>query len=315
MTKKEVQEISDNTGFQKDTLEKVFRLVEVLKFIRKNSIFNNLKLKGGTALQLVIFNFKRLSVDIDFDYHSNDRKETIQKSRDEIKDLLTRYMQNEGYALSLQSKFHYSLDSFVFKYTNLADNPDNIKIDINYTNRIHVLEPIIAQINHKLFNDVEVGMLSELELYATKVNALISRTMPRDLYDTYLIAKEEKIDKKNYDFFRKLIIFYFALSNNEGDFHETLKLAQIKLDKTTFFMIKKTLIPVLSKQEAFDINHAVKAVSRFLNDVFQITEEENQFIKHAHAKDFKLELLFEPSLAVKLKNHPRILWLVKNKVE
>ena len=48
-------------GFVRDTLEKVFRLTEILAFINADSFLSeNLILKGGTAINLVVFNLPRL---------------------------------------------------------------------------------------------------------------------------------------------------------------------------------------------------------------------------------------------------------------
>lgn len=56
-------------GFIRDTLEKVFRLSEILKYINNDPLLREgLALKGGTAINMTIFNLPRLSVDIDLDY-------------------------------------------------------------------------------------------------------------------------------------------------------------------------------------------------------------------------------------------------------
>ena len=314
LTKRELVDYSQETGFQKDSLEKVFRLIGVLKFLEEQTIFSALKLKGGTALQLAIFNFKRLSVDIDFDYHSNDDKEVIQQKRSDIKDILIRFMQSEQYSLSSHSKFPYSLDSYIFSYTNLAGNPDNIKIDINYTNRRHILEPALIQLKHPLFSNLRVQMLSELELYATKINALLTRTLPRDLYDTYLIVNENKVKKEDYELLRKMIVFYLVLSNSNLGINELLIEAKYKISNLSFFTVKKTLIPLLSKNEKFDIRETTLMVNKFLDDLFQLEPKELEFIEKANKQEYDINLLFDEEKAKNLKDHPRILWLVMKKV-
>ena len=45
-------------GFVRDTFEKVCRLAEILDFIQKDALLSDiLALKGGTAINLPIFNF------------------------------------------------------------------------------------------------------------------------------------------------------------------------------------------------------------------------------------------------------------------
>lgn len=56
-------------GFVRDTFEKVCRLAEVLAFMEGDSLLaDSLALKGGTAINLTIFDIPRLSVDIDLDF-------------------------------------------------------------------------------------------------------------------------------------------------------------------------------------------------------------------------------------------------------
>ena len=54
--------LSENTGFHKDTLEKVHRLVIILEYMNSHAeLKNKLALKGGTCVNLTILNLARLS--------------------------------------------------------------------------------------------------------------------------------------------------------------------------------------------------------------------------------------------------------------
>ena len=66
-------------GFPRDTLEKVCRLADVLKFMESDELLSEgIALKGGTAINLTIFDLPRLSVDIDLDYcRSIEREEML----------------------------------------------------------------------------------------------------------------------------------------------------------------------------------------------------------------------------------------------
>lgn len=49
-------------GFIRDTLEKVFRLSEILKYINNDPLLReSLALKGGTAINMTIFNLPKQS--------------------------------------------------------------------------------------------------------------------------------------------------------------------------------------------------------------------------------------------------------------
>ncbi|MCF0262112.1 MAG: nucleotidyl transferase AbiEii/AbiGii toxin family protein [Sphaerochaetaceae bacterium] len=120
-------------GFVRDTFEKVIRLKEILKFFSEESFLqNHLILKGGTAINLTLFNLPRLSVDIDMDYIPNDSREEMLVIRTKITDFIKEYMISEGYLLSDSSRFSHSLDAFYYFYQNSGGNRDMIKIEINY---------------------------------------------------------------------------------------------------------------------------------------------------------------------------------------
>ena len=124
----------------RDTLEKVCRLRDILRFFDESAFLrNSLALKGGTAINLLFFNLPRLSVDIDLDFCVNLSREEMLEQRKKIGEILGRYMAAEGYSLSPKSKTPLSLDSFVYDYINSAGMKDNIKVEINYSLRSHIL--------------------------------------------------------------------------------------------------------------------------------------------------------------------------------
>ena len=126
-------------GFNRDTFEKVLRLRTILEFLNTHEyMYEHLMLKGGTAINLTVFNLPRLSVDIDLDFVPNlTREETIDE-RERLTEILKKYMSEQGYSLSEASRFSHSLDAFHYNYVNAAGNRDMIKIEINYSLRTHV---------------------------------------------------------------------------------------------------------------------------------------------------------------------------------
>lgn len=127
-------------GFPRDTLEKVCRLADVLKFMESDELLSEgIALKGGTAINLTIFDLPRLSVDIDLDYCRSIEREEMLADRGIITDKISKYMMANGYALSPKSKSYHALDSFVYEYVNCGGTKDNLKIEINYMLRCHVL--------------------------------------------------------------------------------------------------------------------------------------------------------------------------------
>lgn len=67
--KQSLDAIAKEQGFIRDNLEKVIRLVDILNYFHKRKLLSQtLVLKGGTAINLTVFELPRLSVDIDLDF-------------------------------------------------------------------------------------------------------------------------------------------------------------------------------------------------------------------------------------------------------
>lgn len=147
-------------------------------------LFNNLALKGGTAINLTIFDLPRLSVDIDLDFTTNSSREEMMQKRKRIKELLVNYLEKNGYKLDKDTREHHALDSLKASYINAGGNPDTIKIEINYMLRAHVYEPVIVKTkDYGLIGEVEIRAINPIEIFGSKLVALMTRSTPRDLYD------------------------------------------------------------------------------------------------------------------------------------
>lgn len=85
--------MTKDMGFVRDTLEKVYRLADVLKFMEEDELLSkSISLKGGTAINLTIFDLQRLSVDIDLDYCKSIEREEMLADREVITDRINKYM-------------------------------------------------------------------------------------------------------------------------------------------------------------------------------------------------------------------------------
>lgn len=184
-------------GFVRDTFEKVCRLADVLKFMEGDLVLkDSLALKGGTAINLTIFDLPRLSVDIDLDYSKDVSREDMLEERERIKNHIRKYMTAAGYTLSPKSKDYHALDSFVYEYVNAGEVKDNLKIEINYMLRRHVKQVSRRKINLP-WNQERLTVLSvdPLEIFSAKTVALLNRMAPRDLYDMFNVQKYGLFDE------------------------------------------------------------------------------------------------------------------------
>ena len=306
-SKQYINEIAQKSGFIANNTEKVIRLLDVLKFIDEkfNRISHQLILKGGTAINLIYTNLTRLSVDIDLDYVGSLEKEQTLKDRERILESLDNYMLKEGYSISSKSRGSAILASRTYAYINAYGNRDNIKVEINFIDRIHILPIVNRKINY-FDKEVIIKAPSEEELFAMKICALIDRSKPRDLYDTFRLKNDFLNLKK--DKLRKLTVFYLSLDGifelNENSFKGIETVSQDS--------IKKELLPVLKKNEKFNLEAIKQEVINFLQDLLVLTSDETKYLEEFSKGTFNPSLLFDVCSAERAAKHPMVKWRINN---
>ena len=303
-----ISEFGKQTGFINSNIEKVVRLMDVLNFIHKelDTYFDKLVLKGGTAINLMYTNLARLSVDIDLDYIGSLEKEQTLKDKKLILEALDAFMVKEGYSVSDKSRGSVILASRTYAYTNAFGNRDNIKVEINFIDRIHV-GPNVRKLVKYFDKEVMVQTCLEEELFAMKICALIDRSKPRDLFDVNKLKKHlPYLDKER---LRKLTVFYMSLD-------AIFELSEKTFDKIKGISqdsVKKELLPVLSKGTKFDLATAKEEAIAFLEDLLVLTDDEKQYLEEFSNGNFNPQLLFNiPSDVERAAKHPMAKWRVAN---
>jgi predicted nucleotidyltransferase component of viral defense system len=302
--RKYYESLSEKTNFQKDILEKVFRLADLLRTIYDTEFLTGkLVLKGGTAINLIYFNMPRLSVDIDFNFVSGEQKEDMLKSRENIDKILTKIITMNGYEMEKIKR--YALLQYNLKYTNNAGNIDRIKVEINFMERIPVFEVAEKKISIFDIPKFKVRTYRLEELFATKLRALLTRSAPRDMFDIYILLKSGlKFDERA---LKKCFIFYFCLAQ---DFR---KLDMESIGGIDSLEIKKFLLPLMEKGKRIDMDEISKKVNEFVSKLLELNENEQKFIESFYEqKNVDLDLLFEGiKYNPQLKEHPMIEWRLK----
>ena len=301
-------ELSTKTDFIKDNLEKVLRLSEILKFLNSDDMFKGkLALKGGTAINLTAVGLPRLSVDIDLDFTENLSRDEIIDVKSKFTKRLTDYMWQEGYSLLVAPREHYALLSFVFNYVNNVGNRDNIKVEINFMDRCHILPLEQKQIlSNGIIEKFEVLTLNTVELYASKINALLSRATPRDLYDVNAMIENNII--KDTELLKKCLIFY----NMVGGEQDIDTITFDNIEHINFMKFKTQLKPVISKTDKFDLEQAKAKVIDYLRGLINLMSQELTFINEFRNKNYKPELLFsDKNIIENILYHPMALWRCK----
>lgn len=300
-------ELSRKTNFIKDTLEKVLRLAEILKFLNSDTVFKNkLALKGGTAINLTEVDLPRLSVDIDLDLALNAAKEELPDIKEVFSKRLTDYMWQEGYSLSNRREY-FALTAFIFNYVNSAGNRDNIKVEINYLDRCHILPLENKKVRTMdIVGDLAILTLNTTELYATKINALLSRATPRDLYDVNAMIENKTIT--DCELLKKCLVFYSVIG---GDY-DIEKCDYKNIERLDYKKFKTQLKPVIALNDNFDIAKAKTSVVDFLQTFLVLNDSEKEFLSKFRKKIYCPELLFDDeSIVSRIVKHPAALWRLR----
>lgn len=294
-------------GFVRDTFEKVCRLADVLSFMESDGLLaDSLALKGGTAINLTIFDLPRLSVDIDLDFSKDVSREPMLVERAQINEHIQKYMAASGYTLSLKSKQYHALDSFVYEYVNAGGMKDNLKIEINYMLRCYTL-PVSRRPVYLPWNDQKLTVLSvdPLEIFSAKTVALLNRAAPRDLYDMFNMQKYGLFDETQEPLFRKCIMFYAAIASETVPEHFDLDgIGSISARK-----IRTDLTPVLRRGERFDLASAQKQVKDYLAAILKPEDTELSFWQAFAEGKYQPGLLFDDAdILPRIEHHPMALW-------
>lgn len=306
LNKRQLQKEANQHHYVRDTYEKVVRLVDILSYIRSEQfLFEHLALKGGTAINLTIFDLPRLSVDIDLDYTNNSSRDDMLKDRKIVKSLLINYLKKNGYQLSKDIREHHALNSIKATYINAGGNLDNIKIEINYMLRVHIYEPVIVKTKkYGLIGEVETRTVDPVEIFGSKLVALMTRSTPRDLYDFFYMINANIFNEEEIKKIKKCAVFYRAISNEDGIFDFNLD----NLDSITQNNIKRFLIPVINAKEFFSLSEAKQAINDFFNNHFILDENESMFIEQFKRKKYIPELLYDGGELKRIQNHPMAIW-------
>lgn len=165
-------------------------LMRALPVITEQSVF---ALKGGTAINLFIRDFPRLSVDIDLAYLPLEPRETaLVNARAALKQIAIHLNAQPNLSATLQ---HNSPDEL-----RVIVSGDNalIKIEVSPVARgtLHepVLRPVTTQVEDE-FGYAEIAVVSLPDLYGGKLCAALDRQHPRDLFDVHLLLRHEGITR------------------------------------------------------------------------------------------------------------------------
>ena len=179
---------AEATGFRPDVLEKAIQLLGLLEAIQSHPFLRGkLALKGGTALNLFVFDVPRLSVDIDLNYVGAMDREAMLDERPRIEEAMQAVFSRQDLGIRRIPQDHAG-GKWSLRYPAAAGQSGRIDVDINYMYRVPLL-PTTTMDSHSLggWRATGIPLVDIHELAAGKVAALLARRRARDLFDTRLV--------------------------------------------------------------------------------------------------------------------------------
>ena len=161
-------------------------------------------------------------------------------------------------------------------------------------------------------NQFIIQCLNPIEIYATKICALLDRTTARDLFDVYTLSKYDLFDKEEKQLLKQCFMLeYIAIC---GYKLEQMKIENIEKIKRQDIVTK--LLPTLRDRNPRKINldEMKKDVGKYLKDILVIDSNVNEFYNKFQNGIFEPEIIFnDKEIIERVKVHPMILWKLNNK--
>lgn len=167
--------------------EQVKLLLKVLPYVAQEEVF---ALKGGTAINMFVWDMPRLSVDLDLVYINFDDRDiamqNISKALLNIKTNVLRRIENIKVETRINSSGHEEKLIFIHQNTQVKIEVNNIMRGIIHPTNLMKISKVVQE-EFGLFADMKI--ISIGELFGGKICAALDRQHPRDLFDIHHMIK------------------------------------------------------------------------------------------------------------------------------
>lgn len=308
-----LQNVAEQTGFRAEILDKVIQLLHLLECLQKHPFLKGrLVLKGGTALNLFVFDVPRLSVDLDLNYVGAADREAMLAERPRVEKAVQAVCEREGIETRRMPREHAG-GKWLLRYERSLEQVGTLQIDIGFMFRIP-LWPLIVSESRPIGSLVVRGVpvLDIHELAAGKLAALLARRTSRDLFDVHQILTTVNLDPEK---LRTAFVAYGGM--NRIDWRT------IAFDAGHFESrrIKNHLNPLLRRkprQASADADswaeQLIEECRDLLDIVLPMSEAELEFLErlNEHGEIEPRLLTDDEDLAGRIRRHPALEWKALN---
>jgi predicted nucleotidyltransferase component of viral defense system len=294
--------IADTTGFRADPLETVFRLAELLSRIDAR-FGNELSLRGGTALNLLHLDMPRLSVDIDLDFVGVADADGAEERRPGLLAELEDLARAAGYEPAPE-RASYAMAHLRLPYTDANSRPAQLKLDVNFLDRVPVLPPERRRVRHPFAGDLPASEMLTFalpELAAAKTIALVRRGLARDLFDVAMLSELAGIDEQ---LLRTALIVRGAGYPPPSP----LDYSPDVVDRVRQVRWRSEVLALVRRPVPISLDAARERARTLLRRAVTFESREREFVEQIEQGELRPELLVPDQVRDRIAINPALLW-------
>ena len=304
---------SESTGFRPEILEKAIHLLSLLEILNSHpQLKRKLALKGGTALNLFLFEVPRLSVDIDLNYVGSQDRISMEEDRPLLERAISAICGREGYTIT-RSPSEHAGGKFRLQYESAVTPTGILQLDLNFMLRVP-LWPVTSWDSFPVgsYSNSGIPLLDIHEIAAGKFAALLSRRAARDLYDSHRLLQCNLLDA---DKLRLAFTVYGTINRKDW---RTVKSDDVGFDLRD---LENQLIPVLRSDALSHVEDRrtwaqslVDECRLGLSAVLPLQSNEREFLDLIldHGEVRPDLLTADSEMQERISTHPGVLWKALN---
>jgi len=309
----DLQREAATTGFRAEALEKVLRLLELLEGFRSHPFLKTrVALKGGTALNLFVFEVPRLSVDIDLNYTGATERDVMLAERPKVEQAIQAVCGRLGVQIKRVPDEHAG-GKWRLSYTDVAGRSGTLEVDVNFMLRTP-LWPVVTADSRRIgtFGATQIPMLDVHELAAGKLAALFGRSASRDLFDARELLAATSFDPER---LRLGFVVYGGVNRRDwrGVSLDDVRAEPREVDQQLVPLLRAGTVPPRAELATWS-EHLVAECRDRLGAVLPFRAEEAEFLDRLNDRgEVVPELLTaDGQMQRLLRGHPGLRWKALN---
>lgn len=309
----QLQREAAENGFQAEPFEKAVHLLDLLDTLSGHPFLTDrLVLKGGTALNMFMFDLPRLSVDIDLNYIGALDRETMLAERPKIEEAIQAVCRRQGLRVRRVPDDHAG-GKWRLSYDRAQGDTGTLELDLTFLMRTPLWPP--ARIDSPALLGLtahNIPVLDKHELAAGKLSALFSRSSSRDLFDVSRILGRDDLDDRKLRFG---FVVYGAMSRRDWRTvsEDDVAIEPAEAKSRLLPLLRSEYIPERSAIQAW-CDRLTEQCRDSLSRILPFEPVELEFLEriNGHGEICPDLITDDTGMQEILASHPALLWKARN---